>query len=354
MVTEAEQKTETIGGYTVHPFASIFPLMEGDEFDELIVSVKENGLKKRIKLTSLGVLVDGRNRLRACKSAGVDPQFEQVPEGTDIIQLIIQENVLRRHLTTSQRAMIAAELTDATAGRPKNDSQSVSLDAAAKKLKVSRSSAANGKKVLASGEAEVIDAVKSGKLDVRPAAEIAELPKEEQKLAVAEVISGTRKTRAKATDAAFKRDKWRSRAETVVSKLVAEAPADLHDWSRGVLRDITGGTLRREAKIDVPHGDDVALYDESDVINRIELMLKEIPIAERKMIALAVGCHFVGKKPDQYLPEFSAEDGDSEKIIAVVGEIRHRLKQFESITEAAKVLKTAASSLKKLTKADEE
>lgn len=349
----SESKSEKIAGYDVHPQAAKFPLLEGAEFDELVVSVKANGLKKRIKLTSLGVLVDGRNRLRACIKAGIDPQFEQLPEGTDVLQVIVQENILRRHLTVSQRAMFAAELVTAGTGRPSGGTDRVSSAEAGKKLSVSKSTVDHAKSVIAKGAPEVVAAVKSGEIDVKPAAKIVDLPKEDQPAAVEQHKADKGKPRQKSTDASFKRDKWRAKAETALSKLVAEAPADLHDWARGALRDCTGGSLRREAKLNVPEGDEVALYDESDVISRIECMLKEIPAGERKTIGQAIGCYFIGKKPEHYLPAFVAEDGEAEKIGGVIAELRHRLKQLEEIPEAAKVLKRAALELKKLTKAED-
>lgn len=350
MIQTAEP--EKLFGYEVHPLASQFPLLEGPEFDELVASVKEVGLRKPIKTDVDGKIVDGRNRLRACMKAGVDPAFSQLNENDDILQIIVQENILRRHLTTSQRSMLAADLSEATVGRPAKDSTTVSSATAAKKLGVSRSSVADAKTVKKDGDPALVKAVEDGKIDVKPAARIAKLPAEEQRAAVAEVVQSGGKSRSKPSDAQFSRDKWRAKAEVALSRSLSDAPPDLQDWARGTWRDITGGSLRKEAKIDIPDGDDVALYDADDVISRIEAMLKEIPVGERKGIKQAIGEHFIGDKPEQYLTRLPEEDAD--KLKTVSAEIKHRSSEFDAMPDVQKLLKKASSDIRKLAKGDEE
>jgi hypothetical protein len=78
----------------VHPAADIFPMMTDDELQELAADIAENGLQVPIVLDHTGkVLIDGRNRLEACKIAQVEPQFETLPESTDIVAFIISINI---------------------------------------------------------------------------------------------------------------------------------------------------------------------------------------------------------------------------------------------------------------------
>ena len=53
------------------------------------------------------MLIDGRNRLEACRRAGVEPRFEKrdVP---DPVAFILTKNVQRRNINKSQRAMAVA------------------------------------------------------------------------------------------------------------------------------------------------------------------------------------------------------------------------------------------------------
>ena len=81
-------------------------MLEGEELDELVDDIRDNGLRQRIVLDTAGQLIDGRNRLKACELAGVEPIFTTVD--TDPIAYILSLNVNRRHLSKGQRAMAVA------------------------------------------------------------------------------------------------------------------------------------------------------------------------------------------------------------------------------------------------------
>lgn len=85
----------------IHPAAELFPLMDGDEFDALVDSIRAQGLREPAWLTVDGTLLDGRNRVRACQAAGVKPDFRQY-DGDDPVQFVWDMNVNRRHLTATQ------------------------------------------------------------------------------------------------------------------------------------------------------------------------------------------------------------------------------------------------------------
>jgi hypothetical protein len=108
-----------------HAALSLFPEMEEEELRELAADIQTNGLLNPVVLVGTKVL-DGRNRLLACKIADVGPRFVQwdlsrrgeiasntgsaAPETTrSAVAWVISQNMVRRHLTASQRAAIALE-----------------------------------------------------------------------------------------------------------------------------------------------------------------------------------------------------------------------------------------------------
>lgn len=100
----------------VHPDADLFPMMADDELEELVKSIRENGLREPVvtaeipgetfdlKSKTVKVIVDGRNRLRACELAGVEPTFRQLDDDEDIHEFIFDANA-RRNLSKGQLAM---------------------------------------------------------------------------------------------------------------------------------------------------------------------------------------------------------------------------------------------------------
>lgn len=120
---------EFIDGIPVHPVASLFPMIDDESLQGLADDIRENGLREPIVLAHMGdgfddeVLIDGRNRYRACLLAGVEPKFVDLytlpnvsaEEGADFIteesvsRWIVSHNLHRRHLSPSQRTAVAVE-----------------------------------------------------------------------------------------------------------------------------------------------------------------------------------------------------------------------------------------------------
>jgi hypothetical protein len=93
-----------------HALALIFPLMICAEFDDLVESVRLNGLTNEIVLWE-GKILDGRNRYLACKAAGVTPRMKSFTGShADAVRFVCEQNLTRRHMTESQRAMAAQAL----------------------------------------------------------------------------------------------------------------------------------------------------------------------------------------------------------------------------------------------------
>lgn len=61
----------------VHPAAAIFPMLPDDELQALADDIKEHGLRQPIVLAHPDrEILDGRNRLAACRIAGVRAKYE--------------------------------------------------------------------------------------------------------------------------------------------------------------------------------------------------------------------------------------------------------------------------------------
>jgi hypothetical protein len=111
-----------------------------------------------------------------------------LPAGQDPLTFVIDKNLTRRHLTNSQRAMVAAKLANLKDGQTKAGTQicvPVSQEDAAERLKVSQRSVQSATKVKDDADPELIQAVERGDVPVSVAAEIAKLPQAEQRKVVA-------------------------------------------------------------------------------------------------------------------------------------------------------------------------
>ena len=96
----------------IHRVATIFPPMLDEELAALAADIKKKGLLEAIRVDEKGRVIDGRNRLEACKRAKVEPRFETVDVKGDPLGFVVSANVKRRQLTSGQQAMAAAEAWD--------------------------------------------------------------------------------------------------------------------------------------------------------------------------------------------------------------------------------------------------
>ena len=62
----------------IHPAAEAFPLLAGDELDDLVEDIRRNGQVEPIVFVG-GQLLDGRNRVVACERLGIRPPTRRVP-----------------------------------------------------------------------------------------------------------------------------------------------------------------------------------------------------------------------------------------------------------------------------------
>ena len=118
--------------YQLHRYCAELPEIHTEDFDELVEDIRRHGLNNPIVLYKEKIL-DGRTRYEACVKAGVEPifiEFEEVcpavnkaksdSERNDIaLNWVISQNVHRRHLNESQKAMMISKLTGLRVGQSK-------------------------------------------------------------------------------------------------------------------------------------------------------------------------------------------------------------------------------------------
>jgi hypothetical protein len=194
--------------YPIHPLAELFPSIDGAEFYALVASIKAGGLRDAITIHD-GAVIDGRNRQRACEAAGIDARYEPLPSDADPLQFVLDRNLTRRHLTESQRAMVAAKIANMKQGDNSNAQIcATSQNEVAARLNVSKRSVQSAAKVRDGGVIELQQAVERGDVAVSAAAEISALAKDRQRDVLA---AGTKEIKATAKSLRLEKKKKKHR-----------------------------------------------------------------------------------------------------------------------------------------------
>jgi hypothetical protein len=93
-----------------HPIANLFPMISESELADLGADMKANGQVETVKLFQ-GMILDGRNRYTAGVKCNL-PVRTEIFSGSmrEALDWVISKNLHRRHLTESQRAIVAAQI----------------------------------------------------------------------------------------------------------------------------------------------------------------------------------------------------------------------------------------------------
>jgi ParB-like chromosome segregation protein Spo0J len=188
--------------YEFHSLAELFPLLEGADFEELVSDIRKHGLQEPVVLFE-GKILDGRNRYRACAAAGIQPALLQY-RGKDPLACVVSANLRRRHLSESQRAMVAAKLANLKDGQRADLVEGLPIGRASELLNVGERTIARAREVREHGALELQQAVEHGDISVSAAADIATQPIDEQREIVArgerEILRKSQEIRAARTE----------------------------------------------------------------------------------------------------------------------------------------------------------
>jgi hypothetical protein len=155
--------------YEPHELALVFPPMTEPEFVALKQDIREHGQNEPITLYE-GKILDGIHRYRACQELGREPsvvRFEGNPRAA--AQLVLGRNFHRRHLTTSQRAMVAAEMCKLRPRGNAGNSPYLTVAQASALMSVGQDLVTDAKRLLRKGDEEIVRSVRDGLLSVSAA-----------------------------------------------------------------------------------------------------------------------------------------------------------------------------------------
>ncbi|EJN14712.1 putative transcriptional regulator [Bradyrhizobium sp. YR681] len=195
-----------------HPLANLFPMLSDPELEDLGEDIRQNGQLEDVILHR-DMILDGRNRYTAATRKGLPVRTEQFTgDDREALNWVISKNLKRRHLTESQRAMVAAriatlklganqhtqaapigapllDLVSASEPEPQPEpTASVSQTEAADLMSVGRRSVQRAATVVEQGIPELQTAVEQDKVAVSVAEKIARLPEAEQPAALEKAL----------------------------------------------------------------------------------------------------------------------------------------------------------------------
>jgi len=200
--------------YDFHELCLLFPHCTDEELQLLVSDIRENGLLTPITLYEDKIL-DGRNRYLACQMLNIEPEYVEF-DGAAPLPFVISRNLCRRHLSESQRAMVAASIIELQ--RKDNGRSEITISEAARQLNVSERSVYNAAKVLHEGTEDDVKAIMSGDRKVRAVADEIKAtndfalspvnPKEEQANVLKDHIIASARSMRRSMDDMFSLTRW--------------------------------------------------------------------------------------------------------------------------------------------------
>jgi hypothetical protein len=153
-----------------HPYSQILPKAHGDDYNALREGVRKHGKLRYSIVVYEDMILDGNQRLRACKETGVEPKWIEFT-GTDVqaMDTVWVLNFGRRNMSARERTFAASKylLFVESKGLQSPETQKV----IAAKAGVSAKSVRRATRVLREGTEEEKAALESGESGMAPLAE---------------------------------------------------------------------------------------------------------------------------------------------------------------------------------------
>ena len=148
--------------------------MSAEEAASLKEDLSRNGIQMPIVIYD-GKILDGRHRYEAALSLGLaeeDIPIRHLGKNEDPLTCVISSNFNRRHLNTSQRALIAAGLSQ--------EDENISINERARTLNISIPMVYQASKILENGSSEIIKSIETGEITVSDANKVIGISLEKQ------------------------------------------------------------------------------------------------------------------------------------------------------------------------------
>ena len=172
-----------------HPLSAAFPSMSDEDFASLRDSIEAIGVQNPITVYE-GMVIDGWHRYRAANELGMECPSKELDPATDPRDFVLAQNKVRRNCTASQLAAAAVKVygwkpvgnPNFSNWEPGSQLERPGLSAAqiADKIGVSDKTVTQAVKVERKASQELKEAVERGEVSLKAAAQVADLPPEQQ------------------------------------------------------------------------------------------------------------------------------------------------------------------------------
>lgn len=165
----AEVERPRVRGF--HPACLALPVPTAEEVARMAEDLRRHGLREPIVITDEGMVLDGRLRLLGAEEAGVPLRLRVVhlASEAEAAELVASLHLARRHMSNSQRAMVAERLAFLVGGRGHTPgARPLSKEKAGAALGVGRESVDVARKVR-NADPELAARVERGELSVSAA-----------------------------------------------------------------------------------------------------------------------------------------------------------------------------------------
>ena len=207
-----------------HRFCEIFPVADQSTLQDMANSISRYGLQEDIVVYE-GCILDGRSRYSACLMAGVEPIFEEF-SGDDALQYVITKNLHRRHLTASQRALVAYNVYALL----KERDASVTMEMVAKQFSIGERTMRDVGMIKTSASESVQTAVRDGEMRVGKAIKAIEQAQNETDIAFANATP-EQQFHERVLSGKFDSRRWKKNIDEIQSSIatIERLPELYHD-----------------------------------------------------------------------------------------------------------------------------